>query len=79
MSSPVPRSWLAPEWQLIAYLWFCYLLNHADRQVVYTLFPALQEEFGDCDTLVGLYRRALPLGYGTLRHFAHDHRAAQER
>src|SRR5437773_12530145 len=45
---------LAPEWQLIAYLWLCYLLNHADRQVVYTLFPALQKEFGYSDAVVGL-------------------------
>jgi len=50
----VARSWLAPEWKLIAYLWICYLLNHADRQVVYTLFPALQKEFGYSDTVVGL-------------------------
>jgi MFS family permease len=48
------RSWLAPEWQLIAYLWVCYLLNHADRQVVYTLFPLLQKEFGYSDAVVGL-------------------------
>ncbi len=48
------RSWLAPEWQLIAYLWFCYFLNHADRQVVYTLFPKLQQEFGYSDAVVGL-------------------------
>jgi predicted MFS family arabinose efflux permease len=47
------RRW-APEWQLIAYLWACYLLNHADRQVVYTLFPALQKEFGYSDAVVGL-------------------------
>lgn len=43
-----------PEWQLIAYLWVCYVLNHADRQVVYTLFPALQKEFGYSDAVVGL-------------------------
>jgi predicted MFS family arabinose efflux permease len=57
VSSTAPsaaRSWLAPEWQLIAFLWFCYLLNHADRQVVYTLFPALQKEFGYSDAVVGL-------------------------
>ena len=42
------------QWQLIAYLWVCYLLNHADRQVVYTLFPALQKEFGYSDAVVGL-------------------------
>jgi MFS family permease len=43
-----------PAWMLIAFLWFSYLLNHADRQVVYTLFPALQKEFGYRDAVVGL-------------------------
>ena len=33
---------LNPAWLLIAFLWFAYVLNQADRQVVYTLFPALQ-------------------------------------
>jgi predicted MFS family arabinose efflux permease len=51
--SPAARV-LKPEWLLIAYLWLCYVLNHADRQVVYTLFPALQREFGYSDAVVGL-------------------------
>jgi predicted MFS family arabinose efflux permease len=45
---------LKPQWALIAFLWGCYVLNHADRQVVYTLFPALQKEFGYGDTVLGL-------------------------
>lgn len=45
---------MKPEWALIAYLWACYVLNHADRQVVYTLFPALQVEFGLSDTMLGM-------------------------
>jgi MFS family permease len=45
---------LNPAWLLIGFLWFAYLLNHADRQVVYTLFPALQKEFGYSDAAVGL-------------------------
>ncbi|MBI4905505.1 MAG: MFS transporter [Acidobacteria bacterium] len=45
---------LPPQWILIAYLWVCYALNHADRQVVYTLFPALQKEFGYPNAVVGL-------------------------
>jgi predicted MFS family arabinose efflux permease len=55
------RSWLdtasrdtAAPWLLIAYLWICYALNHADRQVVYSLFPALQKEFGYSDAVLGL-------------------------
>jgi predicted MFS family arabinose efflux permease len=45
---------LAPEWGLIAFLWFCYVLNQADRQVVYTLFPALQKTFSYSNAVLGL-------------------------
>lgn len=45
---------VAPEWQLIAFLWFAYILNQADRQVVYTLFPALQKSFGFSNAVLGL-------------------------
>jgi len=45
---------LRPEWALIAYLWVAYALNHADRQVVYTLLPALQQTFGFSDAMLGL-------------------------
>ena len=48
-SSRIPK-----EWALIAFLWAAYVLNQADRQVVYTLFPALQQEFGFSDAVVGL-------------------------
>ena len=58
MTAPAPQARpqrrLGPEWELIAYLWVCYTLNHADRQVVYTLFPALQKDFGYSDAVVGL-------------------------
>jgi predicted MFS family arabinose efflux permease len=46
--------WLRPEWTLLAFMWVCYVLNHADRQVVYTLFPALQREFAYSNTVLGL-------------------------
>ena len=42
------------KWILLAFLWGCYVLNHADRQVVYTLFPALQAQFGFSDAVLGL-------------------------
>jgi MFS family permease len=42
------------EWTLIAFLWVAYVFNQADRQVVYTLFPALQQEFGFSDAVRGL-------------------------
>lgn len=45
---------LQPKWLLIILLWFCYVLNHADRQVLYTLFPALQAHFGFSNSTLGL-------------------------
>src|SRR5579872_6095276 len=50
----LPDRRVPPEWVLIGYLWVCYVLNHADRQVVYSLFPALQKEFGYSDAVLGL-------------------------
>jgi MFS transporter, Spinster family, sphingosine-1-phosphate transporter len=52
--APGKSPWLKPEWTLLGFLWVCYVLNHADRQVVYTLFPALQKEFGFSNTVLGL-------------------------
>ena len=46
----------------MAFLWVCYVLNHADRQVVYTLFPALQQEFGYQRRCAGSHRRSLSVG-----------------
>ena len=54
MTPPTKTFRVAPEWQLIAFLWFCYVLNQADRQVVYTLFPALQKAFGFSNAVLGL-------------------------
>jgi predicted MFS family arabinose efflux permease len=48
------RHWMKKEWALIGFLWIAYVLNQADRQVVYTLFPALQQEFGFSDAVLGL-------------------------
>ncbi|MEO8129270.1 MAG: MFS transporter, partial [Bryobacteraceae bacterium] len=53
-AKPERSHFIAPEWQLIAFLWFCYVLNQADRQVVYTLFPALQKTFGYSNAVLGL-------------------------
>jgi MFS transporter, Spinster family, sphingosine-1-phosphate transporter len=45
---------IQPKWLLIGLLWFCYVLNHADRQVLYTLFPALQAHYGFSNETLGL-------------------------
>jgi len=57
-------------WVLIGFLWVCYLLNHADRQVVYTLFPALQKEFGLSDPVLGLTGALFLWVYGLCSPFA---------
>ena len=44
----------ALAWQLVASLWVCYALNHADRQILYTLFPVLKARFHFSDALLGL-------------------------
>lgn len=46
--------WRARPWQLIAFLWVCYFLNHADRQVIFALFPLLQNGLGYTDAQLGL-------------------------
>jgi predicted MFS family arabinose efflux permease len=52
-SRPLPVNTSA-KWTLLFFLWCCYVLNHADRQVVYTLFPALQQQFGFSNAILGL-------------------------
>ena len=59
------RGWLAPEWALLAFLWFADVLNHAHRQDVYTLFPALQKTFGFSGAVFGLTGALFPWVYGS--------------
>jgi MFS transporter, Spinster family, sphingosine-1-phosphate transporter len=51
-------------WLLVGFLWVCYLLNHADRQVVPVLFPTLQREFGLSSTQLGLMHAVFLWTYG---------------
>ncbi|HZT28334.1 MAG TPA: MFS transporter [Bryobacteraceae bacterium] len=64
------RRGLAPEWVLIGFLWGCYVLNHADRQVVYTLFPALQKQLGFSDTGLGMTGALFLWVYGLCSPFS---------
>lgn len=71
MSEAGHRRWrLAPEWLLIAGLWVCYALNHADRQVMYTLFPIVQKQFGYSDAVLGLTGAVFLWVYGICSPFA---------
>jgi len=51
-------------WLLVGFLWVCYLLNHADRQVVPVLFPTLQKEFSFSSTQLGLMHAVFLWTYG---------------
>jgi MFS transporter, Spinster family, sphingosine-1-phosphate transporter len=51
-------------WTLVALFWVCYLLNHADRQIVPVLFPALQREFGFSSATLGLLHAVFLWTYG---------------
>lgn len=55
----MPRAWV-----LVGFFWFCYLLNHADRQIVPVLFPALQREFGLSSATLGLLHAVFLWTYG---------------
>ena len=63
-------AWREPRWILVGLLWVCYVLNHADRQVVYTLFPALQKEFQLSDATLGLFGALFLWIYGVCSPFA---------
>jgi len=41
-------------WTTVALLWFAYLLNYVDRQVVFSIFPVLRSELGFSDLQLGL-------------------------
>ncbi len=42
------------RWLVIALFWFAYFLNQADRQVLFSVFPLIQTEFGLDNTKLGL-------------------------
>ena len=39
---------------LVAFMWFAYFLNYADRQAVFAMFPALRSDLGMTDQQLGL-------------------------
>jgi MFS family permease len=41
-------------WATVAFLWFAYLLNYLDRQVVFSIFPVLRSDLGFSNTQLGL-------------------------
>lgn len=41
-------------WRVVALLWFTYLINYIDRQVVFSIFAALRRDLGFSETQLGL-------------------------
>ena len=58
------------KWVVVFMLWFVCLLNYADRQAIYSVFPLLKREFGLSNLQLGylassfmwVYALAGPLG-----------------
>ena len=41
-------------WRLVALLWLAYVINYADRQAVFSIFPALRRDLAFTDAQLGL-------------------------
>ena len=42
------------KWTVLALFWFIYFMNQADRQVLFSVFPLIQKQFGLTDAHLGL-------------------------
>jgi predicted MFS family arabinose efflux permease len=54
------------KWVVVGLFWCVYFLNQADRQVVFSVFPLLQREFGLTNTELGLLGSCFQWVYGIL-------------
>ena len=53
-------------WVLLGLFWSVYFLNHADRQILFSVFPLLQEELGLSNTQLGLLGSSFQWVYACL-------------
>ena len=58
------------RWYIVGMLWFTGFLNYADRQVIFSLFPLLQEEMNLTPVQLGWLGSAFALVYGLACPFA---------
>ncbi|MEO6982588.1 MAG: MFS transporter, partial [Edaphobacter sp.] len=42
------------RWTIVMALWFAYLLNYLDRQIVFSVLPQLRTQLGFSNTQLGL-------------------------
>jgi predicted MFS family arabinose efflux permease len=56
----------AYKWLVVAVFWVVYFLNQADRQVIFSVFPLLQRDFGLSNTQLGLLGSSFQWVYAVL-------------
>jgi hypothetical protein len=57
-------------WVVLALFWVCYFLNHADRQILFSVFPLVKQELGLSNTQLGLLGSSFQWIYAILVPFA---------
>ncbi len=68
MTAPVTNT--AKAWVLVGLLWFAFVLNYADRQVIFSLFPVLKAQLGFTNSQLGLTASIFLWIYGSCSGFA---------
>jgi len=53
-------------WVVVGLFWLVYFLNHADRQIVFSVFPLLKQDLGLTDTQLGLLGSSFQWVYAAL-------------
>src|SRR5258708_8841058 len=53
-ASPEPALTLRAAWGIVGALWLALVINYADRQAIFSIFPVLKDELGFTDTQLGL-------------------------
>jgi MFS family permease len=57
------------KWLVVAMLWFVCLLNYADRQAIYSVFPVLKQQYGLSDLQLGYIASAFMWVYAVAGPF----------
>lgn len=45
---------MTPRWTAVALLWFAFVLNYLDRQMIFSMFPLLRRDLGFSDAQLGM-------------------------
>ncbi len=64
------RSRALYPWAVLALFWVMYFLNHADRQILFSVFPLVKQDLGLSNTQLGLLGSSFQWVYAILVPFA---------